>query len=139
MLKYLFLVLLLISSVSNANGLIVEAFYDRETRLINVHLAERVSSLKTYDLSAPDQFKKKLSKGLSSDPTIAQRQAKERIEALGGELQSHLITAYEGSLKAMQYKINKLPAVVFNNGQQVIYGESDVNKAINIYHEKVGK
>ena len=137
--KLTFILLLLSSNLSYANQLIVEAFYDKNTRLINVHLAERVSLLTTYDLSAPDRFNEKLSKGLSSDPLIAQKQAKERILAQGSEIQSQLISAYEGSLKAMQYEITKLPAVVFNNGQQVIYGESDVNKAIKIYYGKVGK
>ncbi|WP_330109803.1 TIGR03757 family integrating conjugative element protein [Methylophaga thalassica] len=137
--KLTFILLLLSSSLSYADQLIVEAFYDKNTRLINVHLAERISFVTTYDLSAPDRFNQKLSEGLSSDPSIAQKQAKERILAQGNEIQSQLISAYEGSLKAMQYEITKLPAVVFNNGQQVIYGENDVNKAIKIYYEKVGK
>ncbi|HAD31348.1 MULTISPECIES: TIGR03757 family integrating conjugative element protein [unclassified Methylophaga] len=131
--------LTLFTTTANANQLIVEAFYDKDTRLVNVQLAERVASVKSYDLSAPDQFEKQLSEGLSSDPTIAQKQAKERIEQHGNEIQHQLMAAYEGALIAMKYEINKIPAIVFNGGEHVIYGVNDVNKAISIYKEQVAQ
>ena len=137
MFKTALIAICFISTTAQANQLVVEAFYDKNTRIINVDMAERVASVTTYDLSAPEKFEDALSEGLSSDPTIAQKQAKLRIEQRGNEIQQQLQTAYEGSLKAMQYNIDKLPAVVFNGGQHVIYGVNDVNKAIALYKEKV--
>ena len=129
----------LFTTTANANQLIVEAFYDKDTRLLNVQMAERIANVKAYDLSAPDQFEKQLSEGLSSDPTLAQKQAKERIEQHGNEIQHQLMAAYEGALIAMKYEIKKIPAIVFNGGEYVIYGVTDVNKAINMYKKQVAQ
>ncbi|HAD31344.1 MAG TPA: TIGR03757 family integrating conjugative element protein [Methylophaga sp.] len=129
----------LFTTTANANQLIVEAFYDKDTRLLNVQMAERIANVKAYDLSAPDQFEKQLSEGLSSDPTLAQKQAKERIEQHGNEIQHQLMAAYEGALIAMKYEIKKIPAIVFNGGEYVIYGVTDVNKAISMYKKQVAQ
>lgn len=128
-----------LSSTAQANTLFVEAFYDKDTRIVNVEMAERVANVKTYDLSAPEKFEDALSEGLSSDPAIAQKQAKQRIEQRGNQIQKQLQTAYEGALKAMQYNIDKLPAIVFNKGQHVVYGVNDVNKAVSLYNNKAAK
>lgn len=129
----------LIATPAFADSIKVEAFYDHETRLKNVERAERIAQVTTYDLSAPDQLEEQISEGLSSDPAEAKKQARARIENGGRELQQKLTTAYQGSLKAMQYDIQKLPAVIFNDGQYVIYGESDVHRAINIFNDKRGQ
>lgn len=135
--KLALIALTLFTNTANANQLMVEAFYDKDTRLVNVHLAERVASIKTYDLSAPESFEDMLSEGLSDDPAVAQEQAKQRIEQRGNEIQQQLMAAYEGGLKTMQYDIDKIPAIVFNGGEHVIFGVHDVNKAISIYKEQV--
>lgn len=139
MLKYSLITICLLSSNANSNTLIVEAFYDADTRIINIQMAERVATVITYDLSAPERFEEALSEGLSSDPAVAEKQARQRISQRGNEIQQQLMAAYEGSLKAMQYKIDKLPAVVFNSGEHVIYGVNDVNKAITIFNEQVAR
>ena len=125
--------LLLVPLAGQAQGLIVEAFYDNNTRLFNTKLADRVASVTVYDLSAPDRLEARLSQGLSSDPAIAQKQAHKRLTDGGQRLQAEFQKAYAGPMKAMSYDVEKLPAVVFNQGQHVIYGEPDVNKAVQIY------
>lgn len=135
--KYVLTTLLALASSASANPLVVEAFYDKDTRLINVQQAERIANVSVFDLSAPEKLEDILSEGLSDVPEVAQRQAQERIANGGYQLQIQLQEAYEGSLKAMQYDIQKLPAVVFNNGLHKIYGVSDVHKAIAIYKEQV--
>ncbi|MCB2425868.1 TIGR03757 family integrating conjugative element protein [Methylophaga pinxianii] len=137
--KFTLFALTLFSSSLSANQLLVEAFYDKDTRLVNVQIAERVATVKTYDLSAPESFENMLSEGLSDDPAVAQQQAKQRIEQRGNAIQQQLMEAYEGGLKAMQYEIDKIPAIVFNGGQHVIFGVHDVNKAISIYKEQVAQ
>lgn len=122
-----------------ADNIKVEAFHDHETRLVNVERAERIAEVTAYDLSAPDQLEEKLSEGLSSNPAEAKKQAQTRIKNGGRELQQQLTSAYEGSLKAMQYDIQKLPAVIFNGGQYVIYGEADVHRSIQMFKDKRGQ
>lgn len=137
--KFSLFALTLFASTVSANPLLVEAFYDKDTRLVNVQMAERVATVKTYDLSAPERFEDMLSEGLSDDPAVAQQQAKDRIEKRGNAIQRQLMEAYEGGLKAMQYEIDKIPAIVFNGGQHVIFGVHDVNKAISIYKAQVAQ
>lgn len=131
---------ILCSHSAHAEKLIVDAFHDNQTRLINTKLAESVAYVSVYNLNAPDNLEKQLSTGLSKNPELAQKQAQERIAAGGHKLKKSFQDAYEGSMLAMKYNIQKLPAVVFNAGKGgVIYGVSDVNKAIRIYKERGGK
>ena len=137
--KALFVAASLLAAPAYANELVVEAFHDKSTRIVNAQMADRVASVSVYDLSAPEKLEDLLSEGLSDDPKVAQKQANERIAQGGQQLQKQLTDAYEGSLKAMQYDIQKLPAVVFNSGEQVIYGIEDLNRAIAIYNGQVNK
>lgn len=139
MFKFAFLLIGMWTTSVHANTLTVEAFHDQTTRLLNVQMAERIANVTVYDLSAPERFEKALSEGLSSDPAEAERQAKERIVKRGHVIQQELMQAYEGSLKAMQYNVEKVPAVVFNAGQYIIYGVSDIDKAIKLYNERVAQ
>lgn len=124
---------------ANAEKLVVEAFHDNQTKLINTELAQRVAYVSVYNLSAPDNLEKQLSTGLNNDANVAQKQAQEKIAAGGAKLKKAFRDAYEGSMQAMKYNIQKLPAVVFNAGEGgVIYGVSDVNKAIKIYKQRSG-
>lgn len=128
---------ILCAPAAHAEQLIVEAFYDQQTRLININLAERVAFVSVYDLSAPERLEKQLSEGLSTDPVLAQKQAQEKIASGGYELKKAFRNAYEGSMLAMKYNIQKLPAVVFNSGQGgIVYGIADVNKAIKLYKQR---
>ena len=127
---------LLVSPLVHAQSLIVEAFHDNQTRLYNTKLAERIADVTVYDLSAPDQLEAKLSQGLSNNPDIAKRQAQKKLTENGHELRAQFQKAYTGPMKAMTYNVEKLPAVVFNSGQHVIYGVADVNKAIQIYKQR---
>lgn len=136
----LFAIAILCTSPAQAEKLIVEAFHDQQTRLINTKLAQRVAFVSVYDLSAPERLEKQLSQGLSGDPVLAQKQAQEKITSGSYELKKAFRKAYEGSMLAMKYNIEKLPAVVFDSGRGgIIYGVADINKAIAIYKQRGGQ
>jgi integrating conjugative element protein (TIGR03757 family) len=130
---------ILVSPAAHAEKLVVEAFYDENTRLLNTQQAERVAFVSVYDLSAPERLERQLSKGLPSDPDAAKQIANDRFKEGGNKLKFAFRDAYEGQMKAMSYNIEKVPAVVFNGGQAIIYGVADVNKAIAIYRKRGGQ
>ena len=89
-----------------------------------------------YDLSGPERYEEELSKGInfskSSHEEITNTVLK-RVNGMSKQyMEEHVIVAYKGLLKATDYQITKIPAIVFNNGQSVIYGITDINKAIKI-------
>lgn len=130
---------ILTSPIAHAEKLVVEAFYDENTRLLNIQQAERFAFVSTYDLSAPERLERQLSKGLPSNPEEASTLATARLKEGGNELQNAFRNAYEGQMKAMTYNVEKLPAIVFNSGEAVIYGVADVSKAITIYRKRGGQ
>lgn len=81
-----------------------------------------------YDLSAPDRLN--LGPGLPQNrqaaAAMAQARASANIEAIR--------SAYAGHGKATQYRIAKIPAIVFNHGEAVIYGQTDVGLATGFYN-----
>lgn len=89
-----------------------------------------------YDLSGPEIFEEFLSQGLVPGQTQEQvtNMVMDRVGGLDEKyMEEHVLMAYQGLLKATQYEITKIPAVVFNNGESVIYGVSDIQKAILIH------
>ena len=91
------------------------------------------ASATVYELDGLAALDRELSEGLSGDPAKAQRQALERINALGGGVRSRAEQAIGGLVLAQEYGITKLPAVVFDEGISVVYGTTDVGQAIEIY------
>jgi len=99
----------------------------------------REIELVVYNLSAPDEFNKHLSKGLApgGDLEDAKQHIMKKMEALPDTyMNEHVMLPYQGVLKAMEYKLIKLPAIVFNNGESMIYGVKDVNQALTIRAKK---
>lgn len=92
-----------------------------------------------YDLSAPKRFNKHLSKGLKSKGVIeAKKHVIAKIQELPNSyLDAHVMLPYKGVLKAMEYELTKIPAIVFNNGESVIYGVTDIKKAMNIRSKRL--
>jgi len=92
-----------------------------------------------YDLSGPEKFEKILSEGIDlKNITHEQRTnavIKQVHEMPKQYMEKHIANAYLGVLKAKQYQVTKIPALVFNNGESVIYGVSNIRKGIKIHQE----
>jgi integrating conjugative element protein (TIGR03757 family) len=84
---------------------------------------------KIYDLSAPKRLADALSRGLPGDPRQAQAEAAGRFAAQ----KQNLAEAYAGHAQAVRYGLAKIPAAVFNQGEAVVYGITDVAEAAAIY------
>ncbi len=96
--------------------------------------------VKVYNLSGPERFEETLSKGLVGNEQQIKDEVLKRIAELPPTyLDEHVVLPYEGLLKAKEYEIIKIPAIVFNNGESVIYGLTDLQKAIEIRAQVGGK
>ena len=95
---------------------------------VNVEAAEAYGvRLAAFNLDGHRNLEKAISQGLPNDLVEAERIANERIKAMDSrELQA----AFQGIALALQWDIQKAPAFVFNEGEAVIYGVTDVEVAL---------
>ncbi|MDY6980333.1 MAG: TIGR03757 family integrating conjugative element protein [Pseudomonadota bacterium] len=87
-----------------------------------------------YDLDGIQSIEAKLSEGLTADPEQAKRVVLQRFQQLHEEDRAQMQRAAMGLAKAMQYGIDRYPAIVFD-GEVAIYGVTDVGEALRRYQE----
>lgn len=93
---------------------------------------DRKITIKVYNLDSQFNLQDELGKDLPNDKNKAIEIAKQRMQAVNPDRWE---TMWRGALLAKKYKISSAPAIIFNNGQQVIYGITDIEKALKIYKE----
>ncbi len=89
-------------------------------------------AVQIYTLDALSAIEAGLSARLPRDSEIAAQLASAEIQGAWRKNAETLTHAYQGLLKARQYSLQKLPAVVFD-GQAVIYGITDLSQALSHY------
>lgn len=93
-----------------------------------------------YDLSGPEKYEDDLSKGMDFTNSTHEEITNAVLKRVNGMskqyMDEYVVRSYKGLLKATEYKITKIPAIVFNNGKNVIYGVADISKAIQL-HQKL--
>lgn len=85
-----------------------------------------------YHVDELERVNAVLSAGLPPDPVQADAIARRRFEALTEADRQAIGTSAQGQAAAMQYRLTKVPAIVFD-GAAVVYGVEDVNQARAIY------
>ena len=100
--------------------------------LINAEAAEAFGvSVVSYNLDGHRNLEQRLSQDLPQDLAAAERIANERLAAMDPEA---LQAAFRGIALALQWDIRKAPAFVFNEGEAVIYGLTDLAVALKRWH-----
>jgi integrating conjugative element protein (TIGR03757 family) len=89
--------------------------------------------LQVYQIDGIRQVEGALSRHLPSDPAVAKRVALNRIQQLDDLATARLHQAAIGLTKALQYGINRYPAMVFD-GQCVVYGVTELGQVLRQYH-----
>ena len=95
-----------------------------------------VESVVIYVVDDLDQLSESLSENLPGDPEAAKELALQRIARLGDDLRWTVEHTVEGITLARNYDLEQVPAVVFDQGESVIYGVTDVNQALAMYKNK---
>ena len=87
-----------------------------------------------YVIDRIDRLQQELSKDLPRNPETAKQLALTRFQGMDSHLSSELENASKGLVQAMQYGIDRYPAIVFDS-QAVIYGVTDINAATRLYQQ----
>lgn len=88
--------------------------------------------LQIYELNGIQLVEAELSKDLTAGPEQSKQVALKRIQALGKQAQARLQRSAEGLAKAMQYRLDRYPVIVFD-GQTVVYGVTELKSALAHY------
>ncbi len=98
-------------------------------RFVDEHLN---ISIQIHRLDAIKGLQDTLSQGLSADPDNAKRLVLERLQQLNKGTRSQLEHSATALAKAVQYGVEKYPAMVFD-GELVVYGLTDLSVAVMHY------
>jgi integrating conjugative element protein (TIGR03757 family) len=105
----------------------IEVFTDSSLQIVSgndhktVYLIDRIYKLQ-----------EELSIDLPADPESAKTLALQRFQRMNTQLSRELENAAKGLVQAMQYGIDRYPAIVFD-GQAVVYGLTDIRAATQLY------
>ncbi|MCP4993140.1 MAG: TIGR03757 family integrating conjugative element protein [Gammaproteobacteria bacterium] len=94
--------------------------------------AHKNIDVQSYELDGIQRFKAQLSSNLPTDPDQSKQIALQRIQQLDGQSTSNIQNAAVGLAKAIQYGVDRYPAIVFG-GEVVVYGLTDLSPALDHY------
>jgi len=109
----------------------VEVFTTSELPIFTDLKANRVE---LYEIDGIKRLEAQLSRGLPGDPDAARRQAIERVTHVDEGRMQQVQRSAVGLSKAVQYGIDRYPAVVFD-GDAVVYGVTDLAEALHRYRQ----
>ncbi|HDH16924.1 MAG TPA: TIGR03757 family integrating conjugative element protein [Gammaproteobacteria bacterium] len=99
---------------------------------------DRGINLQVYHLDGIQLVEAELSKNLSADPAQSEQILLQRIQDMDEKTNARMQRSANGIAKAMQYGIDRYPAIVFDS-QSVIYGVTDLETAFEQYQSWVGR
>ncbi len=118
--------------------LVVEVFVSDKHAIIGVDTAaldsnSRQPAIVVYKIDDIQSIEHDLSANLPIEPQQSKQVVLHRIQSLGEKTRSRMQSAAMGLAKAMQYGIDRYPAIVFDS-QAVVYGVTDLKAAV-AYHK----
>lgn len=91
-----------------------------------------IADLQVYALGHIQRIEVELSKDLTNKPDPSKRLALQRIQGMDERTRAQIQRSAIGLARAMQYGLDRYPAIVFDN-QAVVYGFTDLNVALMYY------
>lgn len=130
----LFVFLTSLASFQVHAQVLIEVFTDGPTDLdINTGM-----NVIHYDLSEPQRIKQERAPKFPPDIDAAKRQAQVWFDSPAGlAYQAEMKRAYRGQQLLVSYRLLKTPAIVFDSGKYVVYGTTDINKAGQLYLDRL--
>ena len=96
-------------------------------------------AIQLHELDAIKGLEDTLSQGLAADPDKAKRLVLDRLQQLNKGTRSQLEHSATALAKAVQYGVEKYPAMIFD-GKLVVYGLTDLSVALMHYgHWRAGE
>ena len=117
--------------------LVVEVFISDKHAIIGAGTAaldsnSRQLAIVVYKINAIQSIERDLSANLPVEPQQSKQVVLHRIQSLGEQTRSAMQSAAMGLAKAMQYGIDRYPAIVFDR-QAVVYGVTDLKAALGFH------
>ncbi|MCG8047508.1 MAG: TIGR03757 family integrating conjugative element protein [Candidatus Thiodiazotropha endolucinida] len=118
---------------------VIEVFTSAKYPLVDTEAKESGSQLRgleitVYEIDGIQSIERSLSLDLPADPEQSKLMALQRIQHLDEQTRSKMQSAAQGLAKAIQYGIDRYPAIVFD-GQAVVYGVTDLQAALANYQK----
>ena len=89
-----------------------------------------------YNLDDGKHLVADLGKHLPNNQNAAKKALEKRFNKMGDvAVKQQFMQAYHGVILGTQYGLTRYPAVVFKQGQSVIYGVTNLNQAVNLYRQ----
>ena len=105
----------------------IEVFTDSRIQVVSGN-----DNTTVYVIDRINRLQQELSEDLPVDSESAKKLVLQRYQRMDMQLSTELENAANGLVQAMQYGIDRYPAIVFD-GQAVVYGLTDINAAIQLY------
>lgn len=117
--------------------ILVEAIHSDAFPLTGVEgLAGQGVEVKIYNLDDGRRLTTNLTIGLPPNQKQAKASLEQRFKQQGMQaVKNQFMQAFQARIAGLQYGISRYPAIVFNHGQAVVYGVTDLSRALEIYHE----
>jgi len=125
-----FTLLLLFSQLATAQT-VVEVF--TEMPAVKVTSISNQFNVTYFDLDQPNRTAKKFPRFANNETTAKGQFDKWRATTEGQRAVNSMKSSYAPYLKAAQYELTQLPAIVFEKGRYVVYGTYDIKQALNDY------
>jgi len=125
------------AQLTGVHPLLIEVFTSADLPVVGetaIHRQPdyREIKLQLYEIEGIQRIEADLSRDLTADPEAAKRVVLQRIQQLDEASRGRMQRVAIGLAKAMEYGIDRFPAIVFN-GQAVVYGVADLPAALTHY------
>jgi integrating conjugative element protein (TIGR03757 family) len=117
-----------------ADGTLSVEVFTTSERPVSVadHDRLRAAVVTTYAVDGLERFQSALSEGLPGDHKAAKAEALHRVQQLDDTRMAPAKSAAIGLAKAIQYGVDRYPAIVLNE-RAVVYGVTDLVEALERY------
>ena len=116
---------------------VIEVFTSAQYPIVETDAKDSGSLLQgpevtVYEIDGIQSVERDLSLNLPAKPQQSKQIALQRIQSLDAQIRSRMQLAAQGLAKAMQYGVDRYPAVVFD-GEAVVYGVTDLTVTLEQY------
>ena len=118
---------------------VIEVFTSAERPLIETDANDSGGDLQglaitVYEIDGIQSLERELSLDLPVEPQQSKAMVLQRIQHLDAPTRARMHSAATGLAKALQYGVERYPAVVFD-GEVAIYGVTDIREALQRYQQ----
>ncbi len=119
------------------NALTLEVITDQPDHIRSVtQLKQQGITVTIHDLTAAERMEQQLAQGLTGTSEQVRAQLNRRFEKLGRKtVEAQLKQAFQAVIQAVQYQVDRHPAIIINQGEAVIYGVTDLGDALRRYRQ----